>query len=383
MTVANRKDTKGTTVVIGAGILGASIAFHLSLRGERVVLLDASEPGQGASSVSFAWMNGHNKTPQHYHDLNRRSLDMWDRFARQLGGDVGLVWGGQLRWASTAQGANDLVRRVQQMQTWGYPIRSCDNSELISLEPRLSFDKVTAASFTAIEGHVDTEKVIGACIRNAGAMGAQVRAHTKVQRLDLRETGKNGVAISTVGTTHGDIPCDRVVIAAGPDTAEIAAYAGVEVPLNHTFGASIITESIPPLFDIIAVLHTCTDYKPQMALRQLDDGSVMIHGGLHGGANDRSLGKDEAEISEVLSHARQIAPALEGVAIKEVRRGRRPIPADGHPILGYTESIPNLYLAVTHSGVTLAPLVGELAAMEISDGAGIGMLEPFRLERFG
>ena len=75
-------------VVIGAGITGASIAFHLSLRNANVTLIDADEPGQAASSVSFAWINGRDKDPRHYHDLNRRSIDMWSRFERRL--DEGL-----------------------------------------------------------------------------------------------------------------------------------------------------------------------------------------------------------------------------------------------------------------------------------------------------
>ena len=76
-------------------------------------------------------------------------------------------------------------------------------------------------------------------------------------------------------------------------------------------------------------------------------------------------------------------PVVEGVPIREVRRGRRPIPKDGHPILGFTEKIPNLYLSVMHSGVTLAPLIGECAAIEILDGVRVGFLERYRLERFG
>ena len=77
--------------VIGAGIMGAAIAFRLARRGVSVALFDASQPGHGASSHSFAWINAGAKEPIGYHNLNRRSLEMWPRFATEIGdhGDPG------------------------------------------------------------------------------------------------------------------------------------------------------------------------------------------------------------------------------------------------------------------------------------------------------
>ena len=72
-------------VVVGAGKVGASIAYHLSQRGVSLTLVDQGEPGHGASSHSFAWINAGAKSPASYHDFNRRSLEMWGRFAHQLG----------------------------------------------------------------------------------------------------------------------------------------------------------------------------------------------------------------------------------------------------------------------------------------------------------
>jgi len=77
-----------------------------------------------------------------------------------------------------------------------------------------------------------------------------------------------------------------------------------------------------------------------------------------------------------------IAPALAAAQAIPVPVGYRPMPRDGFPVLGYPEPVPNLYLALMHSGVTLAPLVGELAAMEIVDGAWVQLLDAYRPERF-
>ena len=106
-------------IIVGAGIIGTSIGFHLTARGANVTLIDAAQPGQGTSAVSFAWLNALRKRPRHYHDLNRRSIDMWDGFARRLGGDIGLTWGGELNWAATESGATEIVERTKEHQSWG------------------------------------------------------------------------------------------------------------------------------------------------------------------------------------------------------------------------------------------------------------------------
>jgi glycine/D-amino acid oxidase-like deaminating enzyme len=369
-------------VVVGAGILGSAIAFHLSARGAQVTVVDAGEPGRGASAVSFAWINGRDKNPRHYHDLNRRSLDMWDRFARQLGGDVGLTWGGELCWAATPAGAEELIERVKTLQSWGYPTRLLDAAELKRLEPGLSTGPVTTASYTPIDGHVDPGKVIRACLARAAERGVTVRSGTKVTGLHLARSASGPPRIEAVEVEGGKIPCDIVVLAGGADTPALAAHAGLEIPLYHTFGATIITEVIAPVFRQVAVVHTPRDLEPQTNFRQLPDGAFMLHGGSHGGPHDGSLGRTEAEIEQVFAAVKRFVPALEKTKIKEVRRGRRPLPQDGLPILGFARAVPNLYLAAMHSGVTLAALVGEFAALEIIDGARIDLLEPYRLERF-
>ena len=90
-------------VVVGAGILGAAIAWRLAGRGVRVALVDKGRAGHGASSHSFAWINAGGKEPIGYHNLNRRSMEMWPRFAAAVGDDgdpdsVGLRWGGKVSW---------------------------------------------------------------------------------------------------------------------------------------------------------------------------------------------------------------------------------------------------------------------------------------------
>ena len=98
--------------------------------------------------------------------------------------------------------------------------------------------------------------------------------------------------------------------------------------------------------------------------------------------NEGDRGQTAEEIAQILEEATELLPALNRAEVREVRRGRRPIPEDGKPIIGFADALPNLYLATTHSGVTLAPLIGELAAIEIVTQVEVKWLQPFRLRRF-
>ncbi len=366
-------------VVIGAGIVGAAMAFFLSKLGAKVTVVDAAEPGQGATTVSFGWLNARNKEPRAYQDLNRRSLDMWSRFARLLGEDVGLRWGGELRWVATESAAETLTEQVHRLHRWGYPIELLDGAAFKALEPTVATGRVAAASYSTLDGHVDTGRVVAACLKRAAARGATIHTSTAVTGLRLAAGSSKIEAVQLDG--HAEIKADAVVLATGPDAPVIGQMAGLAVPVEYTFGATLITEPLPPLFKNVALIHSPTDLETPVAMRQFADGAVMIHGG-DGGTVGRSLGQTEAEVERVWRTAVSFVPALEGATITAVRRGRRPIPADKQSIVGFSQAVPNCYLAVTHSGVTLAPLIGETAAMEIVNETDVDLLAPYRLERF-
>jgi glycine/D-amino acid oxidase-like deaminating enzyme len=368
-------------VVVGAGIVGASIAYHLARRQVAVTVLEQHRPGAGASSHSFAWLNAFGKEPYPYHALNRRSMEVWHRFAQSLQADVGLHWGGEMRWVHTAAEAVALRQRIQLLQAWGYPNRLITTEELQKLEPGIVPGTVSAASLGTIDGHVEPLKVIAACLQQARARGTAVHVETPVRGLRLEAHGSTVRRVQAVQTAQGEIACDAVVLATGTATTALAAMAGLHIPQEESPGVVVRTDPRPPVLQSVSVLYMppIEAGRPEIHLRQLADGTLQI-----GEGSQESLARDDsqAHADELLARATHYLPALAGAHAIPVPVGYRPMPRDGFPVLGFPEPVPNLYLALMHSGVTLAPLVGELAAMEIVDGARVQSLDAYRPERF-
>ena len=369
---------KLSVIVVGAGIVGASIAYHLSRRKDvAVTVLERDELCAGASGHSFAWLNSFGKDPVSYHHFNRRSMDIWDRFARRLGMDLDLHWGGELRWEREPERVEALRQRIVQLQAWGYPTRIISSDELRELEPGLSPGSVEIASFSEIDGRVDPFKVIEACLQRACEAGAAVHTHTPVNELRLDERGK----VEAVNTPSGEIGCDVVILASGTDTTELAATADVHIPQQHSPGVVIRTDPQPPILQNVSVLHLppIDENRHEIHLRQSADGTLAI-----GQGSQESVDRDDSQehADDLLSRAVHYLPALAGAQAIPTPVGYRPMPIDELPVIGFCEAAPNLYIALMHSGVTLAPLVGELTTVEIVDGARVEMLAPYRPERF-
>ncbi len=365
-------------VVIGAGIVGASIAWRVASRGARVTIVDQGEPGGGASSHSFAWINAGAKEPVGYHNLNRRSLEMWTRFADALGEDVGLRWGGKVAWENDPQAAKALAGRVEQLQSWGYPSRLISREELQELEPALQIGAVAAADYNENEGQVEPQLVVDACVRRLREREAGVL--TGVEVLGLSKDSKDRVR--AVQTTTGDIDADIVVVAAGAATTAVASLAGVNVPQAESPGVVIRTTPMPRLLHNVPVVYAppLEDGRREIHLRQCPDGRFMI-----GEGDQESLAEDDsqAHADDLLARACQHLPELAGAQAVPVPVGWRPMPLDGYPVMGFVTAVPNLYVVLTHSGVTLAPALSQLAALEICDGARAdAVLGPYRPERF-
>ncbi len=374
-------DSTSKIVIVGAGIVGSAIAFQLSKRHRNVTVVEARRPGSGATLASYAWINSRDKTPRGYHDLNRRSLDMWSRFAQDLNADIGLRWGGEMRWSASDEGAETLLNRAAELRSWGYPVAEITRDVARAMEPGVVMEPFTSAVYCGIEGHVDTQRVVRTCLNHLQQAGGELITNDSVASIEMESGADGKSAVTSVLLSSGrEIPCDVLILAAGFDTTALAAMAGIEFSQRNSPGATVVTEPQSPIFRNIVCMHTPRDLPDLlMNVRQFTDGSVMVHAGSHSGAiSDTS--EDDPE--KILAEIARFIPILAGAKLKEIRRGMRPMPEDGFPVIGFSDPVPNLYLAVMHSGVTLAALTGEFAAIEILDSEQVDILDPYRLERF-
>lgn len=369
-------------VIVGGGIVGASIAYHLARRGAAVTLLEKTQPAAGASGKSFAWINANfSKQPRDYHWLNRLGVQAWHQLHQQLGDELPVRWGGTLEWYAKPGRAEELDRLARQQQAWGYPIRSIDAAELARIEPRLVPGKVLAAAFTALEGATDSGQATRVLLRHAERAGARILHPCEVQGIESRGAGV------VLRTTQGEVDADKVVLASGVETESLAALLGVKVPLEPAPG--IVVRSTPQPQVLRSVFNTEDSHVHQQADGRFvmgddyDPPQTKPHHALDAYPADFPRASLSAKHGErIRSQAAQYVPALADAPIESVALCWRPMPRDGYPILGYAPSLPQVYVTVTHSGVTLAPLIGELAALELLDGAQVDLLAPYRPARF-
>jgi glycine/D-amino acid oxidase-like deaminating enzyme len=212
-------------VVIGAGILGASLAARLAADGQRVTLLDQDQPGRATSRWSFAWINSNDKGPRPYHDLNHAGIRAWAELAPNLDGDAWYRPSGHVELA--ASGAAELESRVRRLTDWGYPARLVSLAEAAALEPALDVPSDAAAAFFPDEGYILTKPLIARLVAYAESRGADVRTGEPG-----RVTGLDPGTPARVRTADGAVlDADDVICCVGRWTPALAALSGSAEPV--------------------------------------------------------------------------------------------------------------------------------------------------------
>jgi D-hydroxyproline dehydrogenase subunit beta len=377
-------------VVIGAGLLGAAVAARLAEAGMRVTLLEADQPGRGTSRWSFAWVNSNDKGPKAYHDLNQAGIRAWAELAPDLDG---AAWYRPVGHLELATNAPELAARVHRLNGWGYPARLIDAAEASALEPSLRFPEPDATvAWFPDEAYLLTEPLIQRLVASATAHGATLLTgdRGRVTGLDPKTPGR-------VRTAAGDVlAADEIVCCAGRWTPQLAAMAGPACPVPlvawDTPGSSApaLIVRVGPVGPEgpVRLIHT-----PQLALRPHPGGLLHLEapdagGLLHLEAPDAAVDLHTPDpdlrrwAAELLHRARRTVRGLQDATVVGYQVCVRPLPADGQSIVGRLPGAEWLYVAVTHSGVTLAAHLSRLIAAELTAGAPSAELALYRPDRF-
>ena len=362
-------------IVVGAGVIGASVAYRAAQAGAAVTVLEATRPGGGTSGISFAWTNAHRKPPRPYHDLNVGGMKAHAALREEFGSTPWWHGGGSLEWEAESNRAAQRDN-VEQLVAWGYAAEWIDRKQLQDLEPDIDLTTVGDApiAYFPEEGWLDPVWYAHAMLSAANRRhGAQIVLGARVADLILQGDRVSGVRL-TDGTLH---EADMVVNCAGRWTNEVVREAGMHLPLAPTAGFLVFT---PPVATSLSrVIHsTVINARPDGA------GRLM----LHWDATDATLDIDSPlspsmpQARDLVRRARQLLPSIGEVEPEAVRIAYRPIPGDKLSAVGPVPRISGYYLAVTHSGVTMSPFLGQCVADEVVRGIARPELTDFRPARF-
>ena len=343
--------------VIGAGIIGAAIGYHLAKSGAAPLILDAGEGGGVATAASWAWLNASWGNPPDYARLRRRSLALWRELGAAIPG-LPVRFCGSLTYDLTDAG---LDRFASEFDAGDYPVRIIGPAEIALLEPNLK-ERPARAAHCPAEGVAEPVSAAVALRARAVAMGATFVPSARIDGLATQ--GGRVVGFHCDGQRTA---IDAVVICAGTGSPGLLASAGFTLPLETPQGLLAHTQPLPPVLNGLIIA-------PDLHVRQTDQGRLVAGFDFVGTVVDEpslAAGRLVARMNAVL---RLPEPAR----LAFTTLGLRPTPADGFPVVGFLPGVAGLYVATMHSGMTLAAAVGKFAAAEILGEAGEALLAPFR-----
>ncbi|WP_369211587.1 NAD(P)/FAD-dependent oxidoreductase [Streptomyces flavofungini] len=335
-----------SVVVVGAGIVGSSVAYHLARRGVPVTLLDQGPaPATGVTGGSFAWIGDRGRQwPGGARHLRGSVLADHRRLEAELPG-IAVRWTGSLAW--TGDGT-ERDSRPRPGQSW------IGGADVAALEPHLRHPPEWALH-TPSDGGVDPVALTHALVDGARAHGATVLHRTVVTSLQSKRTGSR---VEGVRSSTGFHPAATVVLAAGTGVPALCepVLAGLPVAVSP---ACLVRLSAPSglVRSIVA--------RPDIEVREVREGHLLL---VVPPPAEQSANAGERAAYEGLRRVRSLFRGGEECRLLDHRVSGRPMPAHG-PIIGYATRDRSVYVAVTHSAVTLAPTVGRLVADELATGA--------------
>jgi glycine/D-amino acid oxidase-like deaminating enzyme len=372
-------------VVIGAGIIGSCISLRLAQHGADVTVVEADQPGAGTTASSFAWVGASHpdlREPEPYFALNVQGVQAYRRLEAEYDLVPWFARTGCLTWSTDPAAQEDTVKNAEFLAEMGYnAVTLSGDRAAASLEPGISpADATTAVAFFADEGYVHGPPFTGRILSHARAAGATILSSQQVTGFVTAGDRITGVRLGS-----GDIlAADTVVVASGRGSADVLGTIGFRLPL------------LPPSTRTPEVVGLLVISRPlAMPIGRVliaDDVMIRPDGGgrviIHDFRMDALVAADTPVIPlpppalrllrETGRHVRAAADA----GVESARIGIRVMPEDGLPVAGRIPGYDNLYVCATHSGVTLAPLLAELAAGEILHDADSPLLRTFRPARF-
>ena len=372
-------------VIVGGGVIGASIAYQLTLAGvSDVLVLEKAQLTHG-STWHAAGLVGQLRSKKNLTRLMQNSVAVFDKLEAETGQTIDWRKSGSLRVASSDVRMTEIRRSLTQAQGFGFEAYEISAQDAQDKFPWMSLDGIVGAAWIPSDGYIDPYALTMAFVKGARAGGARFREGVLVTGFDL-----DGRRVKRIQTNQGEIDCECVVNAAGIWAKRIGEMAGVALAAGAVEHQYVVTEKKIP------VTHDTPTFRdPDRIFYLKPDVKSFAIGGWEKGAPacwpegvpfdwGRQLFPENMDRFEpILIGAAERLPILNEVGIQTTINGAIPVSADGEPILGLAPELDNFYVAC-----------GFTAGIAASGGAGVAMarwilegdpgmdLWPFDVRRF-
>ncbi|MBI4565474.1 MAG: FAD-binding oxidoreductase [Planctomycetes bacterium] len=364
-------------VIIGGGIIGTSIAFHLARAGHRdVVVVDREiNPGMGSTSKAAGGIRAQFGSDINV-QLSKLSIELFESFERDVGVSVPFHQVGYL-WIATRPEEIPLFRRnVELQRRRDLDVRFLEPAEVGQIAPYVRLEDVLAGTFHARDGYASPADYLTGYHRAGTALGVRYLMQCEITGV-LARRGE----VAGVRTSRGEIRAPRVVCAAGAYSGKIGEMIGIEIPVAPLRRQCFVTEPITE--GLRHPIPMTVDYTSGVYLHS-ESGGILA--GLADKNEPPSFNQnvDYAFIERIAELAMHRVPLLESATIKTGWAGLYEVTPDHHPILGELPELRGFYVAAGFSGhgVMHAPATGKLMAELLLSGRPSIDLHPLRWSRF-
>jgi glycine/D-amino acid oxidase-like deaminating enzyme len=373
-------------VVIGGGVIGTSIAWHLAKKAARVTLIESHDLASGSSGACDGLVFMQSKKPGIHLGLAMESLKRFHFLKKALPVDIEFrQTGGRVVIQTPAQ-YPAMEKFVREQQDIGLEVCLMDAKQTLAAEPLLSPD-IYGATWSSLDARVNPINLTLGFALGAKKNHARILTRTKVLGIHTKNNRVTGVA-----TTQGDIPADIVVNAAGAKAGRICQMVGIDLPIAPRRGQIVVTQAACPMISscMISAGYIAVKYDPSLAaeqgegmsMEQTDNGNLLL------GSTREFAGfcreNTMPGIRRIISRTTEVLPALKHLQVIRTFAGLRPYTPDGLPILGPVTSLEGFFMAAGHEGdgIALSPITGELMADMVLGQKTAVSLAPFSFDRF-
>jgi sarcosine oxidase subunit beta len=355
-------DANVDTVIVGGGVIGNSIAYHLARQGQQVLVIERSEV---ARSPAASWASAGGVRRQGRHPAEARlaieAIERWKTLEQELEADLHYRRDGNLLLAESDAEADQLVKFVDHQHEIGFAdVRLVDRKEALSLVPGLN-DRVVAGSFSPIDGQADPVLTTRAFAIAAQRLGAIYWTGTLTSNFTVHKEH-----VKSVQTELGKVNAEHIVLAAGAWSDELAATFGLRLPIRTRALQMIL--STPAQSNLLQPVISAVGRV--LSLKQVANGAFLLGGGWLGDSTPdrRSFIMRSTSIQGNWATARELLPAVGDQRIARSWCGLEAQSIDDIPFIGSMPGLKGLTIAVGFSGhgFALAPAIGRSVAEQIN-----------------